>query len=187
MKTSVVCFLLCLSGIFLLVPQPVCAQSQAALTPAPDQTLRDILAELRQLRAVVQHMNLAAFRAQVLLSRVRLEQEQVARYTREISDVRDKIVEVNGEAQKKSSALEEMTRHKEIGIRSEKDVQLIRDELEELKHREQALLDRESLLTTELNSARANLADLNRRLDALEQEMIQSATSDENQPVKRRQ
>ncbi len=61
------------------------------------------------------------------------------------------------------------------GLVSEAQVDEVRAGLSELKRREQALTEREAQRSRELDQERINLEDLNRRLDALEREILLSS------------
>ena len=52
----------------------------------------------------------------------------------------------------------------------------MKDELEELQQRERNLLSREAMVNANLDVSKANLADLNKRLDELDREISQPAT-----------
>lgn len=152
----------------------VSAQSSSSSGSArsdSDQTLREILNEVRQLRADLQRLNVNAHRTQALLDRMKVQQEQLVRLTREIGNVRDELSGVRGRQVRVKDALEMLEKKRDVGLVREEEVKVVGAELEELKQREQFLTEREPVLVTELDSTRATLAQLNARLDELEQEI----------------
>lgn len=58
--------------------------------------------------------------------------------------------------------------------------------MEDAKRREQNLTERESQLSNELAIERVNLGDLNKRLDALEREMLMTRQIDQSKDSKKR-
>jgi predicted nucleic acid-binding Zn-ribbon protein len=169
MKCKSIWMLFCIICLYLIMPQQAYAQSggtSANNKPAQDQIIREILNEVRQLRAEVQRLK----RAQVATERLRLQQGQVARLTREIDEVREKISETQGRQIKMNGTLEETEKQVNSGLIGQSELKRINGEIEELKRREQRLIDQESQLSAELNVERARLTTLNKQLDELGQE-----------------
>jgi chromosome segregation ATPase len=188
MKSLTSCFAFILTLFFGLSASIGFAQSANASSqtpPSAEQTLQEILRELRQFRSVVQRVSGASHRAQITLDRLRQQQEQVSQLTRELRDVRDQISEVQRRQTVLKTRLDEMEKQVAAGLKAEDEPKMIGGEIEALKQREQALVEREALLSPELEVAKANLRQLNLRLDELEQE-IQAASS-EGQPAGKRQ
>ena len=80
----------------------------------------------------------------------------------------------------------EAEKQQDKGLASESLTARYKEVLEEMKRREQSLSERETQVTTQLEAERANLTDLNKRLDALEMEMmITSHTDETKERVKR--
>jgi len=181
MKITTVCLLLCIAGLCLIIPHSVLTQPNNATTTIrlnQEQIAQDTLNEVRQLKNMIQHMNRTTHRTLVLLERIRLYQEQVLRQTQEINDVRDKLTEIKGKHLKLKEAFEETKKAKDAGLAGERDMKSISFEIDTLTQLEQNLLERELRLSAEIDSARANLNDLNRELDAIEQELIKPVTKE---------
>ena len=126
------------------------------------------------------------YRSQILLNRIKVEQDQVARLTREMNDIQDKVVATRGQQTKGKGGLEELVKKKDAGIVAPEFVNAMTLELEELGQREEALLNRESRVAAELDSARAKLAELDTRLNEIEREMVAPAAGGDERPPKRR-
>src|SRR5215468_4110069 len=173
MKSKNIFALFCAIGLYLFTPQQSYAQSGAtsALNKSnQEQIVQEILSEVRQLRVEVQRLKASAYQTQVTIERLRLQQDQVARLTREVGEIREKISETKARQVKMSGTLEETEKQVEIGLISQSEVKKISGEIEELKQREQRLTEQESQLSIELDAERVKLITLNKQLDELGQE-----------------
>ena len=188
MRTLVAISAFCLIALIVVTPRHAFAQSAA---PAPqgqsatDQELREIAGELRLLRAEMRRISINAQRAQVLIDRIRLQQEQVARVRRDIGDVQEKLEQVRSDQARAKAMIKAVRKQQEAGVRDEEDVKAFTLAIEEFDNREQALLRKEAALATELELAQGNLAELDSKLDEIEREMAQPAADDKGQPAKR--
>ena len=109
-------------GILLLVaPAGIFGQSntQRDAAGSDSQVLQDILRELRLLRADLVRTTVDANRSQVLLERVRSEQEQVLRLTRELATIDSRLSEIRFQQQEHSAALDNIKGRSEAGLTSE--------------------------------------------------------------------
>jgi DNA integrity scanning protein DisA with diadenylate cyclase activity len=172
-------------GIALLVLfAPRESQAQSAPPNAggskQDQVIQELLGEVRQLRIALQHISVNAYRGQVMVERLRLQQEQVNRLTQELSSIRNQIRQAKGEQLDFKERLDEAEKQQEKGVLSEDVVHRVRAGLEGLKRQEQVLSERENQVAAQLEAERANLTDLNKRLDALELEMMVTGQSDDS-------
>jgi peptidoglycan hydrolase CwlO-like protein len=140
MKRKYIWMLFCVIGLYLFSPQQIYAQSGAtsALNKSnQEQIVQEILSEVRQLRVEVQRLKANAFQTQVVIERLRLQQEQVARLTREIGEVREKISETKTRQAKMNGMFEETEKQVQSGVISPSVLKKISGEIEELKQREQ--------------------------------------------------
>ncbi|HEU0174870.1 MAG TPA: hypothetical protein VFV58_11455 [Blastocatellia bacterium] len=173
MKRKNIWTLFCVIGIYLFMPQQGYAQSGATSAtnkPSQEQIVREILSEVRQLRVEIQRLKANAYQTQVVIERLRLQQDQVARLTREIGEIREKISETQISQVKMNGRLKETEKQVEAGVISQSELKRISDEIEGLKQREQRLTEQESQLSAELDAERVKLITLNRQLDELGQE-----------------
>lgn len=67
------------------------AQSKSVAGPTSEQSLHELVTEVRQLRATLQRMNAAVYKGQVMLERLKLQQEQVTRIARELGRPRRRV------------------------------------------------------------------------------------------------
>lgn len=192
MRTLVITSACCLcASIFVAPPRlfaqaaSAAAQSQSQSQSATDKELREIAGELRLLRAEMRRISVTAQRAQVMIDRIRLQQEQVVRLGRDIADVRDKLEQVRSDQARAKTMIKAAKKQLEAGLRDEEDVKAFTLATEELENREQALLRKEAALATELELAQGTLAELNSKLDEIEREMAQPSADDAGKPAKR--
>ncbi|HKF58811.1 MAG TPA: hypothetical protein VKJ45_25450, partial [Blastocatellia bacterium] len=139
----------------------------------------------RLLRAEMRRISVTAQRAQVMIDRIRLQQEQVVRLGHDIADVRDKLEQVRSDQARAKTMIKAAKREQEAGLRDEEDVKAFTLATEELENREQALLRKEAALATELELAQGTLAELNSKLDEIEREMAQPSADEAGKPAKR--
>jgi hypothetical protein len=140
--------------------------------------LEELLGEVRQLRIALQQISTNAYRGQVLVERLRLQQEQVDRLTQELSSISNQISENRSSQATAKVKLEEAEKGQDTGVVSPSVTVRYREALEGLKRREQTLTERELQVTAQLETERTNLTDLHKRLDALELEMVRSQRDD---------
>ena len=150
----------------MLVPAHM-VQSQTVTRPTSEQSLQELVTEVRQLRATLQRMNAAVYKGQVLLERLKLQQEQVTRISRELAEVREGIYNVRTERSRIKEHIKRLEEAVESGVQDRSAVAAANDELEQLIQREERLIAREARFALDLESERAVLNDLNNKLNAL--------------------
>lgn len=157
----------------LLVPSDCYAQSgnPSNVRTKPDQVIQELLSEVHQLRVAMQQMSVNAYRGQIMVERLRLQQQHVSQLTRDLNDIRNEIAEMKAHEPVAKERLDDAENQFERGVLSEVEVKQIRASLADMKRRQQSLIERESQLSLELEQERNNLADLDKRLDALEREI----------------
>lgn len=171
MKRLPICFLVLIAGLFLL-PARAFGQSSTAVRPTPEQSLQELVTEVRQLRATLQRMNAAVYKGQVILERLKLQQEQVSRINRELRDARDNLSDLRAQQSKMKEVLGRVEADIEKGVQRDADRISLKAELEVLRQREQRLAMRETELANELEGERAKLNELNYKLNmVLEHEL----------------
>jgi hypothetical protein len=149
--------------------------AQAAKEPArsaSEQSLQELVTEVRQLRATLQRMNAAVYKGQVMLERFKLQQEQVGRVSRDLLATRESLSEIRPHLSRVREMLARSESEVDKGSRSDGDLIGIRSEIDSLTQREQRLVLRETQLANELELERSKLTELNDRLNALELEMV---------------
>jgi DNA repair exonuclease SbcCD ATPase subunit len=151
----------------------------AAAGAKSDQVIRELLSEVHQLRVAMQHVSVNAYRGQIMVERLRLQQDQVGRLTRDLQDVRNEIVELKAHEPMAKERLDDAENKFESGFLPDMQMKEIRANYLNLKRRQQGLSEREILLSNELQQERNKLAELNERLDAFEREVMMTLTVNE--------
>lgn len=181
MRRSTVSAVLVAALLIVIASHDSRGQSNAAANagvPQQDRVLEELLGEVRQLRIALQQISTNAYRGQVLVERLRLQQEQVDRLTQELSSISNQISENRSSQATAKVKLEEAEKGQDTGVVSPSVTVRHREALEGLKRREQTLTERELQVTAQLETERTNLTDLHKRLDALELEMVRSQRDD---------
>ena len=143
------------------------ANSQAAVRPSSEQSLQELVTEVRQLRATLQRMNAAVYKGQVLLERLKLQQEQVSRIARELGQTREEVQELRAQHARIREVLKRVETDVEAGIKKPAEIADWKGELDVIGQRESRLSMRETQLANDLEAARAILNDLNDKLNVL--------------------
>jgi peptidoglycan hydrolase CwlO-like protein len=188
MKRSPVYLLCCLIGVFVLSSPPAYAQSDASSRAAQanqEQVIKELLNEVRQLRLEVRRITSNAYRAQATMERVRLHQEQVNRLTLELTKVQTQLSDLRSRRDLMQAHIPELEQKVNVGVMPDAELKAAKQVLEDLDKREPELVERESRLTTELNTERVNLGELNRRLDEIERELTAISKGEEDKPGKK--
>jgi myosin heavy subunit len=165
MKRSIF-FVVLLTCVFVNASaQPV--KTQDAVRPSSEQSLQELVAEVRQLRATLLRMNAAVYKGQVLLERLKLQQEQVTRTSSELAHVREDQQEIRLNQKRIKETIPTLEEGVQAGTRHPGELAGMKGELEGLILREQRLSVRESRLAADLEGERALLNELNDKLNAL--------------------
>jgi predicted nucleic acid-binding Zn-ribbon protein len=149
-----------------------------------------LLDEVRLLRQTLQRINLNAYRSQIIVERIRAQNDRVSRLARSLEDIRDEMADVqvminqfNDRAKSADKQLQEEP--------DEKRRAQMEDEYKELKYmvdinrqKEQRLREREMRLSDQLRVEQAKLDDFEGRLDALEREIFDELNKQETESKK---
>lgn len=178
-----------LAVLCLAVPVAALAQTQPPPHPAPaDQgpTIQALLNEVRQLRLAIERMSLSAYRAQIAVERLRLQQERVERLTRDLEAVRDQIHEEELQEPLMKEVIEGVENRPGAGAGDEMELKMLKAQIEQRGQRMKQLREREAQLMGQLGVERANLSDIIYRLDVLERELESPSPAGEPQSSGRR-
>ena len=162
MKRPLVCSLVLVVCTLCLLPA-----SSFAQTKTSEQSLQELVTEVRQLRATLQRLNAAVYKSQVMLERVKLQQEQVTRLERELRDTRENLSDLRSHQLRITEILGRVEAGIEAGVINEKERTSLKGELEVISQREQRASSRETQLANELETERAKLNELNDKLNLL--------------------
>jgi chromosome segregation ATPase len=142
-----------------------------------DQTLQQLLTEVRELRLAIQRATVTNTRFQMLIERVRIQQGHADGLSRRLEDLRSQATNMRTEKSQTETRLkidEELLdrtpdpeRHTEL----ESLIKAMKGALSRLAQEGEQLRDREAASNMELQTAQARLDELNSQLDALLNEL----------------
>jgi hypothetical protein len=176
--TSVVCLLFLVALGFTLFASSQATSNNPARTAQGEnaQMMQSLLNEVRQLRLAIQRANLSAYHAQVIIERMRSQQQHVDRLTERLRETRDRIAngqmrraELQDMLKKIESRLSRAAYAERSAVEGEQEFYKNRSGL--LAQEEARLREQESQLAAQLEIEQVKLTDLNDRLDALQREL----------------
>ena len=164
MKRLVVCLSVLFVCSLFLTPESSFAQAQPATS---EQSLQELVKEVRQLRATLQRMNVALYKGQVMLERLKLHQEQVNRMERELRETRDSLSEMRLEEGKLKEMLSQTDAGVQTGVIHERERTSLKAELRMMNRRQQRAMARDAELSSEIAAEREKINELNQQLNTL--------------------
>ena len=173
MKRSLPFALLSLAFLFGNADQTV-AQStnrSGGTQPTQEQSLRELVNEVRQLRALLQRINITVYRTNVVVERLKFQQELVGRLSRELNDVREGLAETRIQSSKMKEHVTRLETAVESGLKKPEELAALKLEIDGAEQRELRLGMRETQLMNELSAERLKLSELNDQLTKLELEL----------------
>jgi chromosome segregation ATPase len=175
-KTLILGSLLSIVTFGCVAPTTTLAQARNAAESAlgdRDQTLRQLLTEVRELRLAIQRATVSNTRFQMLIERVRVQQGHVDVLSRQLENVRSQVAGMRAEKpqmeQQIKDAEELLGRTPEPNAQAdlESRIKAGKSSLTRLAQEEERLRNREAALDTELQASQSRLNELNGQLDAL--------------------
>lgn len=142
-----------------------------------DKTLRQMLAEVRELRIAIQRTSVVQTRFQMLVERLRIQQTHVDAVNRRVDDLRAQVADARAarpqmEQQiKDAEDLLERTTDPNGRVDLESRIKSMKASFARFGPEEERLQTRELVLESELQMAQVKLTELNSQLDALLNEM----------------
>src|SRR5713226_1841979 len=167
---------LCLVTFCYVSPTSAQAQSNKpaeSMQGDRDQTLKQLLTEVRELRLAVQRATVNNTRFQMLIERVRVQQAHVDALSRELENVHSQVAEIKAakpqmEQQiKDAEDLLDRTPDPNAHAELESRIKVVKGNLARLSQEDERLRSRETALDTDLQAAQGKLNELNGQLDSL--------------------
>ena len=162
---------------FVLLAGAGAAAVASGQTTAAPATLEALLAEVRGLRADVNHAAGTSIRAQLLMSRLQLQEQRVSTLAKQLTDVQTQRSGMEtGIAQMAEHAkrLEEMSRNSslapEVVKQAQGELAGSKPQMDMMRQQLQRLTDQESALSGQLATEQAHWIEFNTRLDEIERE-----------------
>jgi chromosome segregation ATPase len=122
-----------------------------------------------------------AYRAQAMLERLKLQQEQVNRLNHDWTAVRNELDAARSGRTQLKEKITITQERVEAGVASPGDLNGLKAMLSDLDQREQELIVKETQLSGQLNLERTALEELQKKLDAIDIE-LQSISNNEKRP-----
>jgi chromosome segregation ATPase len=151
-----------------------CLSALAQAPPADQQTLQTLLSEVHQLRVVLERSAAIAPRIQIAVERLKLQQEQVARTSRELADLRDRLDHSRSQLSRMQQGVQSLeasaTQETDATKRHDFDeaLKMMKLDGERSEKSTQQLQAREGELAAQLQSEQSRLTELSDRLDQIE-------------------
>jgi DNA repair exonuclease SbcCD ATPase subunit len=180
MKNLIMGVVLCLVTFCYFSPIRALAQTKQPSESAQgdhDQTLKQLLTEVRELRLAVQRATVSNTRFQMLIERVRVQQAHVDALTRQLENIHSQAAEMKAakpqmEQQiKDAEDLLDRTPDPNAHADLESRIKGGQANLVRLAQEDERVRNRETSLDTELQAAQAKLNELNGQLDSLMSEL----------------
>src|SRR5262249_7915585 len=149
------------------------AEAQNQKPGENDQPVKALLEEVRLLRQTLQRLNLGTYRSQILVERIRAQNDLIARLSRSLEDTRRELAEEQisvsrfGDRLKMADNLLQQEFDDKRKGEIEFELKEIKSELDLHKQKEQQAREREQRLSEQLKIEQAKLDDFENRLDSL--------------------
>lgn len=171
MKIRIALFAFAVGFLLLTTGQTVAQSLKTEDRPASEKSLSDLVNEVRQLRAMLQRVNQTVYKTNIVIERLKFQQEQVARLSREVDNVRESLAELRAQSTKMRGLMGRMETEVKNGMRNPDVLTDFKQEFEVMTQRELRLARRETQLMNELSMERSKLMELTERLNTLELEL----------------
>jgi chromosome segregation ATPase len=180
MKRFMLASILGVVTLWFVYPTGAQAQTSKPVESTPgdrDQTLQQLLNEVRELRLAVQRATVNNTRFQMLMERVRLQQAQVDVLSRQLENVHSQAAEMKAASPQMEQQIKDAEDHLDrttdpnAHADLESRIKVVKANLARLTQEDERLRTRETAIDMELQAAHARLNELNGQLDALMSEL----------------
>ena len=142
-----------------------------------DQTLKQLLTEVRELRLAVQRATVSSTRFQMLIERVRVQQAHVDALGRQLENIHSQVAEMKAAKPQMEQQIKDaedlLDRTADLNAHADLESRIKggKANLARLTQEDERLRNREVAIDSELQSAQSQLSELNSQLDALMSEL----------------
>lgn len=178
---SLACFL----AFSFVAPNVMGQTDRQAEAAGQEDVIKSLLKEVQLLRLALERNNLIAHRSEVLVGRLRAQQERVDRLARDLEEARKQISESRYDPVQSAEIIEEMEKKVEAGTADGAPIKVLKAEIAHQERLHQRLIEREMILSQELETEKVNLNELKIRLDALER-MFEDVEDASKKPQKKK-
>jgi len=177
---------------FLMAPAPALSQTPKSADAAGmdnAQILRELVVEVRQLRLTLQRANINAFRAQIAIERLKVQEARVERITNQLEEnqndlsvlrnsrvqLLEQIKDVESEIKTESDPAQRVLKE---GVQKE-----FKRSLEQQSDRETSLNEQRNSLMTQLQAEQLKLEELSNTLAAIQRDLEQMVRETMDKPL----
>jgi uncharacterized coiled-coil protein SlyX len=155
---------------------PALAAAQGSAPPAAPDVLRELLVEVRGLRAAMERAATVGARIQLLVARVQMQEQRIAELSRRAVTVREElgkldaqIAQFNGMMKQFEGANARMPPEEQRAMEGMFEMQ--KHQIAIAEKRRQDLLGEEALLAQQITADQGRWSDVNSQLDELERSL----------------
>jgi uncharacterized coiled-coil DUF342 family protein len=168
--TAIRCALLAAA---LAAPSITAAQSPAT---SPPDVLKELLVEVRGLRAAMERAATVGARIQLLVARVQMQEQRIAEASRRANEIRDDLSGIDMQIAQVSAMVKQFERgtvnvSPEEQSQVESMLEMQKQQVAAAEKRRQDLLNEESLLAQQIAADQSRWSDVNNQLDELERSL----------------
>lgn len=164
-------------------------QNKEPQTPgiADSQVLGQILAEVRDLRGIVQHSTQSIYRGQLLLEQLRIQQEIVSKLTGQIEEARLQLAGLRNQQPQLQERLSNLENEYNSESNPQRKAQLeielkaFRQFAETQAEEEHRKAERDGVLVRQLVTEQGVLQDLTEQVKSVESTLVETAATSRNQ------
>ena len=154
---------------------PAVAVAQSSAPAAPD-VLRELLVEVRGLRAAMERAATVGARIQLLVARVQMQEERIAELSRRAIAVREEISRIDLQIAQVTGMLKQFERsgargNPEEPREIESMIEMQKQQVAATEKRRQELVAEEALLAQQIAADQGRWSDVNSQLDELERSL----------------
>ena len=157
---------------------PSLAAAQTSTPPAAPDVLKELLVEVRGLRAAMERAATVGARIQLLVARVQMQEQRIAELSRRAVTVREELSRLDAAMAQHSAMMKQFERSGSSGRANAEEQREIENMIEMQKQqiamsekRRQELLGEESLLAQQIAADQSRWSDVNSQLDELERSL----------------
>lgn len=174
--------LLCITSALSVVANAQTARNTETTRTDEKQLLREMLDEMRQLSVAIHQSNLNVYRAQIILGRVRIQQEHIDRVARQLEEYQNEINGIKLSQTQLAGKIADLEEQIKLGSDTEnRDQQQIecrelKQALQQQTQREVYLIEQNDKLNSQLQVEQSKLDALNSDLTEIEKTLQRLAT-----------
>ena len=155
---------------------PSLAAAQTSAPPAAPDVLRELLVEVRGLRAAMERAATVGARIQLLVARVQMQEQRIAELSRRAVTVREELGKLDAQIAQHSGMMKQFTDTSgrmpaEEQRAMEGMLEMQKSQIAIAEKRRQDLLGEEALLAQQISADQSRWSDVNSQLDDLERSL----------------